>query len=334
MIHRVSFVVLLLIAASPRAQTCAYNWGTEPLGPGGNTATLLSSIDIVYRSHVLVPAAVFQNVPLVITDLSVAVAGGYRRLKYTRLTIRMGHTTVNQLATTFAPNITSPLQDVLVANEHVFFEGFGPAWIPVGLQTPFQFLPGSGNLLIEVVTEGGLVLDQATYQSPAGALMGGQVYGVGTTLPIDGNPTTAPRLRFCTDRAEAILSGETCNGSAGSTPLLGVTGRPAIGSTTTLWLSDAPANAPAACAWGFATTPPFPLLLTTVGAPGCQQYFTVAVADLVAANPVGVGQRTLAVPNTPSLVGAIAYAQYYVLDPPANALGVTASNYARLLVGL
>jgi hypothetical protein len=39
------------------------------------------------------------------------------------------------------------------------------------------------------------------------------------------------------------------------------------------------------------------------------------------------------IPTAPTTIGAVAYAQYFVLDPPANALDLTASNYARLLVG-
>jgi hypothetical protein len=35
----------------------------------------------------------------------------------------------------------------------------------------------------------------------------------------------------------------------------------------------------------------------------------------------------------PATAGASVYAQYFVLDPPANALGITASNYVRLMAG-
>jgi hypothetical protein len=328
-------LVVVLSLAAVRGQTCAYNWGSEPLQLSGNTARLLYGGGNVSRSHVLVPAVVFQNVPLRITDLSVSTTPGYRRLRFDRLTIRMGHTTVTQLSPVFAANLTSPLQDVLVATDHVHFEGFGPEWIPVGLQSPFQFLPGSGNLLIEVVTEGGQVLDQASNQDPGAGMLGGMVLASGTTLPTQASPAgPVPRLRFCADRAETLLFGQSCNGSANSTPLLGVTGRPTPGNAATVWLSDAPANAFAACAYGFATTPPFPVLLTALGAPGCRQYFPISHADFAGANGVGVASRTVAVPNSPAVVGAIVYAQWYVLDPPANALGITASNYARLLVGL
>jgi hypothetical protein len=329
--------LLLALAPAAFAQTCEYNCGTEPLQLSGNTAALLPAggPGLFYRKHVMVPALVFQNVPLVITDVSVSCPAGYRQLSFSRLTIRMGHTTVAQLSNTFAQNITSPLQTVLDARDHVFFEGFGPAWVPLGLQVPFQFHPGSGNLLIEVVVEGGVVLGSFTFNYPGGSPFGACVTSAAeTTLPVLGGPDSIPRLRLCSDRAEVILFGQNCTGSGSSTPLLGVGGMPTPGATATIWLSDAPPNALAVCAYGFDTQPPFPLNLTPLGAPGCRQYFGLALYDVVVANNQGIGQRTILVPSASSTIGAIVYAQYFVLDPPANPLGITTSNYARLLVGL
>jgi hypothetical protein len=278
---------------------------------------------------------VFQNVPARITDVAVGARSGWRTYAFGELTIRMGHTTANQLSASFAQNITSPLQDVLVAHDHVWTEGPGPAWVPLGLQAPFQFLPGSGNLLIELIQRDISVLEQVAYNYLGTANVGTVVAGYGSSIPAQASSQgDAPRLRFCIDRAEVLLHGETCNGSGSSTPLLGVTGRPTPGATPTIWLSDAPPNAIAACAYGFDTRPPFPVDLTPLGAPGCRQYLAPAFADVVLANGLGIGQNTIAVPGAPATIGAILYTQYFVLDPPANALGLTASNYARLLVGL
>lgn len=327
----------LVLASAAMAQNCLYNWGSDPTIPG-NTSGLLSppGQGQVSRQHLLVPAFVFQNVPTRITDLAYAIGSGYRRLRFDELTIRMGHTSMTQLSTTFATNITSPLQTVMSVRDHVCFVGVGPAWAPIGLQSSFLFMPGSGNLLIEVVATGGAVLEGYTPQGASNSLIGGRVNGLDITLPTLGSvaPGDVPRLQLCTDRAETLLFGESCAGSGTSTPLLGVSGKPSPGASPTVWLSDAPPNAPAACAFGFDTAPPFPLLLTSLGAPGCRQYFPVAFADFVLADGVGIGQRTVLIPNAASTIGSVAYAQYFVLDPPANALDLTASNYARLLVGL
>ena len=327
---------LVLFHGHSSAQTCLYTWGSDPGGAGSGAALLdPAGVGNVIRRQLLVPAVVFQNVPTGIAELSVVTApAGYRRLRFDELTIRMGHTNATQLSTTFAQNVTSPLQTVLSVRDHVWFEGFGPAWVPVGLQTPFLFLPGSGNLLIEVVVLGGETLESLVYQSNTAAQIGSFVTATGQTVPTAGVTSSPPRLRLCVDRAESLLLGESCQGSGTSTPLLGVSGRPVLGSTPTIWLSDAPPNAIAACAFGFNNAPLYPINLTPLGAPGCREYFAIAFTDLVLANPLGVAQKAVPIPNSPSAMGFAFYAQYYVLDPPANALDLTASNYARLLCGL
>ena len=333
--------VLLALVPPAVAQTCFHTvnadpYGTLPHGANGSFLLTLPTPQPLYtRHHLLIPAGVFQNVPARITDLAVGARNGWRTYLSRELTIRMGHTTVGTLSSTFAQNITSPLQDVLVAHQHVWTEGPGPAWVPLGLQTPFQFAPGNGDLLIEIVQRETTLLETVAYNDLGTANVGTRMSGTDVAFPTQATSQgSAPRLQFCTDRAEVLLHGRTCTGSGSSTPLLGVTGRPTPGSTPTIWLSDAPANAIAVCAFGFDTRPPFPADLAPLGAPGCRQYFAPTFADVVLANGLGIGQRTIGIPGAPATIGAIVYAQYFVLDPAANALGLTSSNYARLLVGL
>jgi hypothetical protein len=334
-------VRLLLLAgglsAVALAQTCVVNSGNDPGSPGAaNAYSPLAPANpgTFRRSQILVPAVAFENVPTRITELSYFLGNGWRQVHLEELTIKMGHTSVATLSEFAAANITSPLQTVMAVRDHVYFEGGGPGWSAVGLQTPFQYLPGSGNLLIEVVAKGGTVLTSVVPMShwvvPYGSMVTAQSSTAPSILNFSAPP---PRLRLCTDRAESILFGQTCQGSGSSTPLLGTSGRPTLGASTTLWLSDVPANAIAACAFGFDNAPPFPLLLTSFGAPGCRQYFPVAFAELLLADSLGIGTRTVAIPNVPATAGASVYAQYFVLDPPANALGITASNYVRLMAG-
>ena len=337
---RLLLALLLALSGGVTAQTCIYTvdsspYGTVPAGAQGARLYQPWGAGTYHRIHLLVPMAVFQNVPHRITDIAVGARSGWFTYRFSEVTIRMGHTTATQLNAVFAQNITSPLQDVLVVRDHVWTEGFGPAWVPLGLQQSFQLLPGSGNLLVEIITRDAIALDQGGYNDLATGNVGTMLSNIGATMPTLGNaPGPAPRLRFCTDRAEVSLLGQTCNGSANSTPLLGVTGRPTLGAQPTLWLSDAPPNAIAACAFGFDTTAPYPIDLTALGAPGCRQYFPIAVASVVIASNLGIGQQTLPVPSAAATIGAVVYAQWWVLDPPANALDLTSSNYARLLVGL
>ena len=48
----------------------------------------------------------------------------------------------------------------------------------------------------------------------------------------------------------------------------------------------------------------------------------------------GSTQRSITLPNTPSIIGASLYSQFLVGDAPANALGWTISNARKLVVGL
>jgi hypothetical protein len=334
-------VALAALAGAGNAQNCIYTMGPDPFGspatPTQSDRLFRTSVgQNHYRAQILLPSTLFQNVPVRITDIAVGARSGWLTYSCPELRIRIGYSNASQFGTTFAQNVTGPLQDVLVANQHVWTEGPGPAWVPLGLQTPFDVLPGNGDLLIDITLRDAAVIDNWGYDGIGTGSVGLFVYGFGSTPPTQATSGvgTAPRLRLCVDHAEATLQGRSCNGSGGSTPLLGVTGRPTPGATPTIWLSDAPPNAIAACAYGFDTRPPFPVDLTPLGAPGCRQYFAPVFADVVLANNLGIGQRTILIPSAASTIGAIVYAQYFVLDPPANALDLTSSNYARLLVGL
>jgi hypothetical protein len=327
---------LFAIGSAMPAQTCVYESSPDPAGnPAVQGTSIVGGIDF-QRSQFIVNAAVFQNVPTLIREMSFGNSGGLFVQSITSLRVRFGYSTQTQVQPGFVQNTTSPLQDVLVATDYVWTVGLGSIWVPLGLQQPFLFVPGNGNLLVDIQTTG----VTTTVVLPTNSLVGSgfnnvQVRGDAVSgVSVPGQITLAPRVRFCVDRAESMLLGQTCNGSAGSTPLLGVTGWPTPGATPTIWLSDAPPNAIAACAYGFSNAAPYPVNLTSLGAPGCRQYFAPAFADLVLANNLGIGQQTILVPSAAATIGAILYAQWWVLDPPANALDLTTSNYLRLLVGL
>jgi hypothetical protein len=328
-----------LLAASLAAQTCIYTGSSDPAGAGQASLFLLENTSPpspgFYRTQTLLPAALFQNVPVRITEISIPVRQGFRRSRFAQLTIRMGQTTVTQLSTVFAQNITSPLQNVLVANNHVVFDGVGPAWVPLGLQQPYLFLPGHGNLIIEVVQSIGEVLEQASYTDLAPTVLGTMMISAfETTVPTTGGLTNQlARLRLCVDHPELSLSGIACGGSQNMAPQLGLQGTPSLGSQTTFWLGNMPANGFALLAFGFDNSPPYPMDLTPQGAPGCRLYFPIAFTTAVFADPLGLGQHVVTIPNSLGLLGTIVLGQYVALEPGSNTLGVLTSNYGRVLVG-
>jgi hypothetical protein len=340
----ITILLSALIGPFLAAQNCVYTFGDDPAHPlsattsdifpqGPNVGAPFNQQ--VVRHHIRVPEYVFQNVPTTIHEMAFGVKLGIRTLHFTDLTIRMGHTTAPLGNNLFSQNITSPLTDVLVVHDHTWIEGNGPTWVPLGLQHSFQFLPGRGDLLIEILANGtNMTANNFTFTGCLAAPIGDWGVGGGPTLPnaiTSGGPP--PALRLCVDRAEVTLHGATCEGTPGSTPLLGVTGRPTLGSATTFWLSDAMPNGFAALVYGFNNAPPFPIDLTSQGAPGCRQYFNMAFNEFVLTNPSGIGAHVLQIPNSPAATGLVLYTQYFAFDPAGNALGITTSNYARLLLG-
>jgi hypothetical protein len=327
--HLRTTLLVVLATAGIRAQTCIYNGWTDPLYvPNGSSYVIGVGNS---RTQVRIPAVFLQNVPHLITELSFAQRGGWTLHHFDQLVVRMGHTTAGPLTANFAQNVTTPLQTVLVVDNHDWLFGPGPAWIPVGLQVPFQFLPGQGDILVEIRTTGATVTETLWSLGGPAVVQGEMVLGQMTSGT--GSVYNAPLLRLCVDHPEVSLHGHNCPGTGGTAPLLGITGVPTPGAQPTFWLSNAPPNGIAIAAYGFDNEPPFPVNLTPFGATGCVQYFPLVLLEPVLTNGLGIGQHALPLSSSPSVVGNIILGQYFVLDPGANALGITASNYGRMLIG-
>ncbi len=127
-------------------------------------------------------------------------------------------------------------------------------------------------------------------------------------------------------------------GAAGGVPKLRVGGPLRFGTTTPLLLTEAPAATFALCGFGWSeTTASFgalPFSLAPLGA-NCLVHMS---ADLLALVPAltsssGQGSFGLGLPSTSTALYVEIYSQYVVLDPAANALGLTLSNGLRLTIG-
>lgn len=76
-----------------------------------------------------------------------------------------------------------------------------------------------------------------------------------------------------------------------------------------------------------------PVSLASVGMPGCDLLLPVDVAEFRVAT-ASLLEWSLAVPNAPALVGVVFRQQAFVVDGPANPLGLTASNAITATLGL
>lgn len=120
-------------------------------------------------------------------------------------------------------------------------------------------------------------------------------------------------------------------------PRLQADGVPHPGESFAVVLRDAPPNAPTALAHGWSRTTwggaPLPLDLGPLGAPGCRLLTDWFLLIAAPADAVGQAAIRYAIPNDPNLTGVGFYQQFLVLDPAANALGLSVSNGGWAITG-
>jgi len=134
--------------------------------------------------------------------------------------------------------------------------------------------------------------------------------------------------------------GKGGGGSLPSTPAMGSAGgRPALGNAAFTWTLDrAPAGKPAFLFIGLSKRhvfgfPVLPIDLGPSGAPGCS--LLVEPRALLATATDGQGQARMPtpIPGDPRLLGMVAFGQWGILEPSANALGVVVSDGAAAKIG-
>ena len=120
-------------------------------------------------------------------------------------------------------------------------------------------------------------------------------------------------------------------------PALGSSGVPRLGTTFSVTLAGARANAAALHSLGRSNTAwggvPLPFDLTTLGAPACAILASGELMSAVPTNTGGTAAVPYPVPNDAALLGSAFYNQFVVSDPPANPLGLVTSNGGRGVVG-
>jgi len=132
------------------------------------------------------------------------------------------------------------------------------------------------------------------------------------------------------------LPGAGCAGTAG-VPLQECASIPDLEETVVYSLDDAPANGVAVTMFGFSSTNwsgvPLPVDLAPIGAPGCilRTDPSIMLAGLVSSS--GILRTPIVIGTDTALIGAVWFSQFLVLDPPANAFGMTVSNALRTQIG-
>ena len=247
---------------------------------------------------------------------------------YATIEVVLDHIPPGQpFATTFASNLTANAVTVLKASNYTWHVT-ADAWNELGLQTSFLY-NGVDDVVVQITTSGAV--------APAGFHrdVRERVYWVGTSGP----PAATGWLDNAAGTIEvSMLTGKTsshgggCPGSNG-TPTLGCSGSAVAGNTLSFDLTNGVPSGAAVFFAGFTNARPFPLELSSVGAPGCWMFTDATVPAPLSLDALGSGSFALAIP--PGVVGFLFYGQFAVLPPPDfDSSGFTTSNYGRVHTGL
>ncbi len=273
-----------------------------------------------------------------ICDLAFAPCSSGTRV-FSTIEIKMDYVKGTTLSQTFSTNITASAVTVLKAANYEW-HNTANQWDRIGLQRSFLYISALGNLCIEItVTGAGLIGGSGS----AGYHRSSTVerrYAVGWTTasgpPALANNSTASlaaaKIEVLFGMNDLHTFGSGCVGSNSQTPVLSLSGSGQLGQSVGIDLSGALSNAPFYLNISPTTNQP-PVSLTPFGAAGCHLYSPVTLLLAGACGNTGAFGLKVQIPNNQSLICQRAYAQYFPFDQKANPLGLTATNYGRILVG-
>ena len=131
--------------------------------------------------------------------------------------------------------------------------------------------------------------------------------------------------------------GTACAGSNG-TPTTGGSGTPGVGSVVGYWTDGGPRAMPAVMFLGTSkslwNSIPLPFDLGSFGAGGCQVLTDPALGLPLTTNAQGRVSGQLQIPPDVGLLGLRFHVQFWIVDPPANQLGLITTRGVTTLIGV
>lgn len=303
--------------------------GTCNVFPFGSTG----GANVKYQQ--LVTPAELGNAPCTITGLGFAKCGA-GTLHFNAIQVVLAHKPgASTLVANFAQNLVSNPTIVVLGTNHDW-DLPADSWQDVGMQVPFAY-NGIDNLVVEVTVTGSQWTASGTGSPGTRAGSHQRVFASNwtTSPPANGTLSSQFALKVEIDTGTAKVSsyGRGCAGSNTLVPAMAVTGSPQLGQSIVFELTNALANSIALHTIGFSNGAPYPADLGFLGAPNCFLYTDLSILAATLVDATGHGTLPFLVPNDASLVGLPVYAQFFDLDPTANAFGWTTTNYVRVQFG-
>jgi len=253
--------------------------------------------------------------------------------------IKMDYVKGTVLSQTFSTNITASAVTVLKATNYEW-HNTANQWNRIGLQNSFPYVSALGNLCIEItVTGAGLITTSTVFPGYHTSSLERR-YAIGWTTAA-GPPANAANSSpsLAGQKVEVLFGmnslhtfGSGCMGSNNQTPTLSLTGSAQLGQSVGIGLTGALSNAAFYLNVATTTNQP-PVDMGLFGAGGCRLYSPVTLLLVGATTATGTFSLKVNIPNNRALLCQRAYLQFFPFDRKANPLGLTASNYGRILAG-
>lgn len=337
---RTKILLSLLLAAPLTAQAVVVSVpdsdptaGTCNVIPFGSSAG--SSFNNVRAHHIVTAADIAATgsvLPLVCGLRFASCSTSVRQ--FDQLTVRMGHIPAGTgLSSVYAVNLPAGSGTTVLDARNYVWRLEADTWNDIGLQVPFVYNQVD-DIVIEVISINSTVI--STSGGSLGFHRGTQprVYSTNYTgAQTSGslsNSSSKIQLHFA--EASTGTFGLGCPGTSGATPELTYTGVPTLGGSFDIDLNGGPVTSAAVLFIGVFTTPPWPVDLGIIGAPGCSLYHNVIGTLSAGTDAAGSAAITIAPVSGVPCEFPI-YTQWACIDPGANAIDLTTSNYGRFLIG-
>ncbi len=328
-------------ATSAAAQNIPVPTATLPSTGGCNVAPfglgILTTTSWSNQKYQILVSGTQLGSPTTLRICDLAFASCATGIKhFDTIEVVLAQTTASALSTNFITNLQSNAATVLTCLDHDWYRNAN-VWDRIGFQHCYDYDSGYGpNLVVQITVTGAraLTTPYASSDHKGTGMFALSWHAATGSAPPTGTFIPGLKLMVSAERADLHRFGHGCIGSNGLVPELSFpSGSSAqIPGTLAFKCTNALPNAVIAHVIGFSTYCPG-VDLGFFGAPGCRLYPVVAMTLAGGANALGELSMAIPIPNDPALLCARLYSQMFPRDVLANSMGVSSTNYGRVLFG-